>query len=86
MPAIEQIRIQEPAVGRDRIQELKARAAGALDDALGVVAQNLGRDEARKAETSAMGLGEELAAQEAALHSLDHAKVMDLIADPFEDD
>lgn len=86
MPAIEQIRIQEPAAGRDRIQELKARAAGALDDALNVVAQNIGREEARKAEDSLMGLGVELAAQESAMHHLDHAKVMDLIADPFEDD
>ncbi len=85
MPAIEQIQIQEPARGHDRIQELKARAAGALDDALNVVSKNLGREEARQAETSAKGIGSELAAQEAAMHHLDHATVMDLIADPFDD-
>lgn len=87
MPAIEQIQIQHrPAAGRDRIQELKARAAEGLDDAMAVVAKNLGRDEARQAENSIAGLGDELAAQEAAAHRLDHARVMDLIADPFEDD
>ena len=81
MPAIEQIRIQEPAVREDRIRELKARAAGALDDALGVVAKNLGREEARQAGTSLAGLSETLTAHEAPAHRLDVARVMDLISD-----
>lgn len=86
MPAIEQIQIQERSVARDRIQELKARAAEGLDDAMAVVAKNLGREEAKEAESALAGLGDELAAQEAAMHHLDHARVMDLISDPFEDD
>lgn len=87
MPAIEQIRIQQDVTAtRDRIQELKARAAEGLDDALSVVSRNLGREEAREAGNSLAGLGEELAAQEASMHHLDAARVADLIADPFEDD
>ena len=86
MPAIETIRAQQPAAEKERIRELKARAAASLDDALGVVARNLGREEAAKAEDSLAGLGASLSAQEAPAHRLDMARVMDLIADPFEDD
>jgi len=87
MPAIEQVQgTQTQTVSRQRIQELKARAAEGLDDAMNLVAQNLGRQEAREAHNSVMGLGQELAAQEASIHLLDPAKVADLISDPFEDD
>lgn len=86
MPAIDPIRIQEPVSEKERISELKARAAGALDDALDVVADNLGRAEALEADQSLSGLEESLAAEEGPAHRLDMARVMDLIADPFEDD
>lgn len=87
MPGIEQIQIQTRTdATRARIQELKARAAEGLDDALSVVARNLGREDAAEAENSLKGLETELASQESAMHSLDHARVMDLISDPFEDD
>lgn len=87
MPAIEQIQGFQPRTdpARDRIQELKARAAEGLDDALGAVARNLGRDEAREAEQSLAGLDKELVAQSKAMHHLDPARVADLISDPFED-
>jgi len=88
MPAIEQTQFHgtNTDIVRDRIQELKARAAEGLDDALNLVAKNLGREEAKVAENSLAGLGEELSNQEAAMHSLDPLKVLDLISDPFEDD
>ena len=86
MPAIEQIQRPQPVAREDRIRELKARAAEALDDALGVVAKNLGREEARQASDSLAGLGETLTSHEAPAHRLDVARVMDLISDPFEDD
>ena len=43
MPAIDPIRIQKSPAGEDRIRELKARATEALDNAMDVVAENLGR-------------------------------------------
>ncbi|MBG0790571.1 MAG: hypothetical protein H0S80_08765 [Desulfovibrionaceae bacterium] len=85
MPGIESVRIQKPAVDNDRIRELKNRAAAALDDALGVVAQNLGREEARRADVSLAGLNG-LSGDDAPAHSLNIDRVMDLIADPFEDE
>lgn len=85
MPAIEQIQIQPRTdAGRERISELKAKAAEGLDDALNLVARNLGREEAAEAEDSLQGL--DLAGQESGVHRLDHARVLDLISDPFEDD
>ncbi|BDQ34238.1 hypothetical protein [Pseudodesulfovibrio portus] len=86
MPAIESIRIQESPAGEDRIRELKARAAEALDNAMNVVTENLGRAEAVEARESLAEMDTALAAQEAPAHRLDLARVMDLIADPFEDD
>lgn len=85
MPAIDPIRIQEPVADNDRIRELKARATAALDDALDVVADNLGREEARKADLSVAGLDGSLDVEDAPAHQLDMARVMELIADPFED-
>lgn len=88
MPAIDRIqpifeaRIEQ--VGK-KIEEIKSRSAGGMDEAMDVVEQNLGRQEAREAEMSLQGLGDELSAQEAAMHRLDPAKVADLISDPFED-
>ena len=85
MPAIEQIQIQpRPDSGRARIQELKNRAAEGLDDALSVVARNLGRQEAAQAETELKGL--DLAEAESGVHTLDRARVLELISDPFGDD
>lgn len=88
MPAIHNVQLHEnrPELIRDRIQELKARATEGLDDALNIVAKNLLREEAKAAENSLAGLGEELAIQQEAAHSLDMTKVMDLISDPFEDE
>ncbi|BCS88996.1 hypothetical protein [Pseudodesulfovibrio sediminis] len=87
MTAIEQTQmVQTNTVSRKRIQELKARAAEGLDDAMDAVARNLGREEAREAENSLSGLSAQLATQEGAIHLLDAAKVADLISDPFEDD
>ena len=86
MPAIDPIRIQEPVSGKDRIQELKERASEALDSALGVVTENLGREEARQAADSLTELEAAQVVQEAPAHTLDLARVMDLIADPFEDE
>jgi len=88
MPAIEQITHHntlsiDPT--RKRIQELKARAAEGLDDALSVVARNLGREEAQEAHNSLKELGDELRFQ-AVSHNLDAARVADLISDPFGDD
>ncbi|MCJ2165192.1 MULTISPECIES: hypothetical protein [unclassified Pseudodesulfovibrio] len=86
MPAIEQIQIQHSTdTARARIQELKARAAEGLDDALSVVAKNFGREETHEAEDSLKSLGQDLAAQGANTHRLDLTRVMDLISDPFED-
>lgn len=86
MPAIDPILRQDPTAGKDRIQELKARASAALDNALGVVAENLGREEARHAADSIPKLDMAQAAQEASAHNLNLARVMDLITDPFEDE
>ena len=87
MPAIEQIQIHpRPDVAKARIQELKARAAEGLDDALSVVAKNLGREETDQATNSLKGLEQELAGQKSVMHRLDQTKVLDLISDPFEDD
>lgn len=88
MPALDRIqpifeaRIEQ--VGK-KIEEIKSRSGEGLDDAMNVVEQNLGRQEAREAEMSLMALGDELSAQEAAMHRLDPAKVADLISDPFDD-
>lgn len=86
MPAIDPIRRQEPAAGEDRIRELKARAAEALDNAMDVVTENLGRTEALQARESLTEMDAAMASREAPAHRLDLARVMDLIADPFEND
>nr|WP_321259917.1 hypothetical protein [uncultured Pseudodesulfovibrio sp.] len=88
MPAIEQTQFHgtNTDIVRDRIQELKARAAEGLDDAMNIVSKNLGREEAKSAENSLAGLGEGLTSQDAAIHTLDPLKVLDLISDPFEND
>ncbi|WP_272698750.1 hypothetical protein [Desulfovibrio sp. Fe33] len=88
MPAIQSIQPRETIVGtsRERIQELKARATESLDDAMTAVARNLGRREAAEAEAELNALGLDLAAQGSSAHSLDRARVMDLISDPFGDD
>jgi len=87
MPGIERAQGFEPRTDqvRKRIQELKARAAEGLDEAMGAVERNLGRREAREAAMSLEGLGAELSVQESAIHSLDPMRVADLIRDPFED-
>lgn len=87
MPAIDPIRTRDPLDSAlDRIQELKARATEKLDEALSVVSGNLGREEAADAEDGVKGLGLELAGRDASVHRLDHARVLDLISDPFGDD
>nr|WP_287411565.1 hypothetical protein [Pseudodesulfovibrio sp.] len=88
MPAIEQTQFHgtHTDIVRDRIQELKARAAEGLDDAMNIVAKNLGREEAKSAENQLAGLDQELSVQDTAIHALDPLKVLDLISDPFEDD
>ena len=53
---------------------------------MAAVTRNLGRREATEAEKSLGELGLELAAQGSDAHRLDHAKVLDLISDPFEDE
>lgn len=87
MPAIQPV--QHPNSRQDqmanRIQELKARAAESLEDAMNVVEQNLGRREADEATLKLKGLPQELSIQEAAMHYLEPSKVADLISDPFED-
>ena len=87
MPAIQSVQSQESLAGvaRDRIQELKARAAESLDDAMATVAKNLGREAAAEAQASLGGLALDLAGEGSSVHSLDHARVLDLISDPFED-
>ncbi len=86
MPAIDPVRAPESSAREERIQELKLRAAQALDSALDVVDANLGRAEARQADRTLLGLDVARAEQEQPAHRLDAARVMDLIADPFEDD
>jgi hypothetical protein len=88
MPAIQSVSPQTAVTGatRERIEQLKARATEGLDDAMAAVTRNLGRREANEAEQSLGELGLDLAAQGSDAHRLDHAKVMDLISDPFEDD
>ncbi|NDV20912.1 hypothetical protein GO013_15990 [Pseudodesulfovibrio sp. JC047] len=88
MPAIERTHFHgnETDMVRNRIQELKTRAAEGLDDALNIVAKSLGREETPVAKTNLAGLETALSPQEADLHSLDALKVLDLISDPFEDD
>lgn len=73
-----------------KIQEIKERKSAAnldatMDSAMGVVEQNLGKNEVQAAHMSLEGLSEELAMQQVAAHSLDPAKVASLIADPFDD-
>ena len=88
MPAIQPVPSQAPVTGtaRERIEQLKARATEGLDEAMAAVSRNLGRREAAEAEQSLGDLGLDLAAGGAEAHRLDHAKVLDLISDPFEDD
>jgi len=88
MPGIQSVQGAAPRTEQlsKRIQELKARAAEGLDEALGVVERNLGRKEAGVAVMSLESLGAELSAQESASHRLDPMRVADLISDPFEDD
>ena len=87
MPGIERAQGFDPRTEQvsKRIQELKARAAEGLDEAMGVVEKNLGRREAREASSGLNSLSAELSAQGAAIHSLDPQRVADLISDPFED-
>lgn len=88
MPAIQPVSTRTDAAGaaRERIEQLKARATEGLDDAMAAVTRNLGRREATEAERSLGDLGLDLAAQGPDAHRLDHARVLDLISDPFEDD
>jgi hypothetical protein len=86
MPAIDPIRTRDPLESAlDRIQELKARTTEKLDEAMSVVSRNLGREEAAEAENGVRDLGLALSGQDAAVHRLDHSRVLDLISDPFED-
>ena len=68
-----------------KIREIKDKKTDDLDAALSAVEENGGRSEAKAAAMSLLGLGDELAAQQGAMHRLDPAKVADLISDPFED-
>ncbi len=72
-----------------KIQEIRdrknANLDSTMDNAMGVVEQNLGHQEAQAAHMSLAGLGEELSLQQEAIHSLDPAKVAMLLADPFDD-
>ncbi len=72
-----------------KIQEIRdrknAKLDSTVDNAMGVVEQNLGKQEAQAAQMSLQGLTEELAIQQVAAHSLDPSKVASLIADPFDD-
>ncbi|WP_319582838.1 hypothetical protein [uncultured Pseudodesulfovibrio sp.] len=88
MPAIQPVTTQTDvtSAARERIEQLKARATEGLDEAMAAVTRNLGRREANEAEKSLGELGLDLAAKGSDVHRLDHAKVMDLISDPFEDD
>ena len=87
MPGIERAQGFDPRTEQvsKRIQELKARAAEGLDDAMGVVEKNLGRQEAREATSGMQSLAAELTVQGSAIHSLDPMRVADLISDPFDD-
>lgn len=72
------------------IRERKAHATGdtldnAMDAAADAVGANLGRQEARVADTTMQGLSMEMVQQGAEAHSLDALTVASLIADPFED-
>lgn len=88
MPAIQPVSTRTDVAGaaRERIEQLKARATEGLDEAMAAVTRNLGRREADEAEKSLGELGMDLAAHGSDAHRLDHAKVLDLISDPFEDD
>lgn len=88
MPAIQPVTPQAgvSSPSRERIEQLKARATEGLDEAMAAVTRNLGRREANEAEQSLGELGLDLAAHGSDAHRLDHAKVLDLISDPFEDD
>jgi hypothetical protein len=88
MPAIQPVspRTDVCTPARDRIEQLKAQATEGLDEAMAAVTRNLGRREATEAEKSLGEVGLDLAAHGSDVHRLDHAKVMDLISDPFEDD
>lgn len=72
-----------------KIQEIRDRKAtdrsDTMDGAMDVLESNLGRKEANEAQMSLQGLGDELAAQQEAIHRLDPMRVADLISDPFED-
>jgi len=91
MPATELTSPFDPRIDQlsQKIQEIRNRSTqqrdNTMDDAMNVVEQNLGRQEADKAELSLQSLSGELSAQEAAMHYLNPAKVADLISDPFED-
>lgn len=91
MPAMDLTSPFDPGIDRlsKKIQEIRERSTGkrndTMDDAMDVIEHNLGRQEAREAEMSLEGLSQELAAQGAALHSLDPSKIADLLSDPFED-
>ena len=68
-----------------KVQEIREKKTDDLDTAMDAVESNSGRSEAGKAAMSLLGLGDELAAQQAAMHRLDPARVAELISDPFED-
>lgn len=95
MPAMDLTTPFDPRIDRlsKKIQEIRERTGqeqgealdATMDDAMDVVEQNLGRQEAREAEMSLNSLGDELSGQMDAMHHLDPAKVADLISDPFED-
>ena len=91
MPAMDLTSPFDPRIDQlsQKIQEIRSRSTEkrdtTMDDAMDVVETNSGRKEATQAEMSMQGLTQELAAQGAAMHSFDPARVADLISDPFED-
>jgi len=72
-----------------KIQEIRERSqprqSESVDSAMGVIEGNLGRQEARLASMDVKELSGHLLQQQGVVHSLDPAKVADLISDPFED-
>lgn len=91
MSGIEFANTFEPRIDQlsQKVQEIRQRGAikmdATMDGAMNVVEQNVGRSEAREADTTMQALAEELRVQGAAVHGLDAGRVADLISDPFED-
>ena len=91
MPAIDLTSPFDPRIDQlsQKIQEIRNRKTEVrdetMDDAMGVVENNIGRKEAVQAEMNLQGLSEGLATHGAGMHQLNAATVADLISDPFED-